>query len=108
MVEPDLLFVSAERADRVTAKEVRGAPDLVVEILSDSTRRTDAGEKLRLYERSGVREYWIVDPVGDAVRAFRRGAAGFGEPDELTAENRDILTTSLLPGLAIPLARLFR
>lgn len=66
IVEPDLLFVSADRSAIITDKNVQGPPDLVVEILSDSTRKTDEIVKRKLYERYGVREYWIVDPeVGD-------------------------------------------
>lgn len=52
-----------------------GAPDLVVEILSPSTAHRDRGIKLDLYERSGVRQYWIVDPDRDVVDVWRFGAA---------------------------------
>src|SRR5688572_359485 len=63
VVEPDLLFVSTNRAaDILTAEHVTGAPDIVVEIGSPSTRKRDETIKRRLYERSGVSEYWVVDP----------------------------------------------
>ena len=107
VVEPDLLFISAERAGIATEKEIRGAPDLVVEILSDSSRRTDELIKRKLYERAGVREYWVVDPVLDAVKVYRRDQGSFGRPAELTREAGDVLTTPLLPGLALPLVSLF-
>ena len=61
VVQPDLVWVSAERTNRIGAR-VEGAPDLVVEVLSPSTARRDRGEKLRLYAESGVTEYWLVDP----------------------------------------------
>ena len=51
---------------------VRGAPDLVIEIASESTRKRDETIKRALYERAGVLEYWIVDPEIDVVRIFRR------------------------------------
>ena len=72
-VQPDLLFVSNERRGLITDAGLTGAPDLVVEILSPSTASRDRGLKLRLYERQGVREYWIVDPDENAVDVWRFG-----------------------------------
>ena len=109
VVEPDLLYFSNERAAEVlTPKNVQGAPDLVVEIVSPSTRKRDATIKRRLYERFGVSEYWIVDPEVDVIRIYRRGTGGFGRVSELSREAGDVLTTPLLSGLDMPLARIFR
>ena len=109
VVEPDLLYMSNERAARVlTDANIKGAPELVVEIGSEGTRGRDETIKRRLYERSGVSEYWVVDPQIDVVRIYRRGAHSFGRPLELSAEAGDTLTTPLLPGLSLPLARIFR
>jgi len=108
VVEPDLLYMSNERAAEVLTEEhVRGVPELVIEITSPGTRRGDETLKRRLYERSGVTEYWVVDPDVDVVRAYRRSGEGFARPVELSAEAGDVLTTALLPGLEIPLARVF-
>jgi Uma2 family endonuclease len=108
VVEPDLLFVSSGRAaDILTPKHVRGAPDLVVEIGSPSTRKRDETIKRRLYERAGVAEYWVVDPDLDVVRVYRRADAGYGRPLELSREAGDSLATPRLPGLELPLARVF-
>jgi Uma2 family endonuclease len=108
VVEPDLLYMSNERAAEIlTSKHVTGAPEIVVEIGSPGTRKRDETIKRRLYERSGVTEYWIVDPELDIVRLYRRQPRGFGRPAELSAEAGDVLTTALLPGLEIPLGRLF-
>jgi Uma2 family endonuclease len=109
VVEADLLYMSNERASQVlTQANVQGAPEIVVEIGSPGTRRRDETIKRNLYEREAVTEYWIVDPELDVVRVYRRGADGFDRPIELTAENGDVLTTPLLPGLPLPLARIFR
>src|SRR5439155_7635965 len=98
VVEPDLLYLSNERAAEViTPLHVQGAPELVVEIASRGTRKRDETIKRRLYERSGVSEYWVVDPEVDVVRVYRRGPSGFGRPVELSREADDVLTTPLLP-----------
>ena len=62
IVQPDLVIVSAARKEILTDSRVLGAPDLVVEVLSPSTGARDRAQKLRAYERTGVAEYWIVDP----------------------------------------------
>ena len=109
VVEPDLLYLSNERAsDALTPLHIRGVPELVVEIGSPGTRRRDETIKRRLYDRTGVSEYWIVDPEIDTIRVYRREAKTFARVVELSAEARDVLTTSLLPGLEIPLSRVFR
>lgn len=78
VVQPDIV-VFRDRG-KLTDAGARGAPDLVVEILSPSTSRKDLNEKYRLYERSGVREYWVVDPGNRSILAYRRGEDGsFGE-----------------------------
>jgi Uma2 family endonuclease len=108
VVEPDLLYMSNARAAEIlTAANVQGVPELVVEIGSPSTRKRDETIKRRLYDRSGVAEYWVVDPELDRVRVYRREGEGFGRAVELSVEAGDVLTTPLLPGLALPLSRLF-
>jgi len=72
-VQPDIVFVSGERRDIVAAAGIVGAPDLVVEVLSPSTASRDRTIKLRLYERHGVREYWIVDSDENAIDVWRFG-----------------------------------
>ncbi len=61
VVQPDVFFVGGEKLTMVRDRGVFGAPDLVVEILSPSTVQRDLEKKLGLYQRYGVREYWIVD-----------------------------------------------
>jgi Uma2 family endonuclease len=108
VVEPDLLYLSHERAARVLVPEhVRGVPELVAEVASKGTRKRDETIKRALYERSGVSEYWVVDPAIEAIRVSRNGATGFGRPIELRRDAGDVLTTPLLPGLEIRLERVF-
>jgi Uma2 family endonuclease len=108
VLEPDLLYVSNDRAgDLLGGQHVTGAPDLVIEIASPGTRQRDETIKRRRYEQFGVSEYWIVDPEIDVIRIYRRHGEAFGRPIELSSEAGDTLTTPLLPGLDIPLARVF-
>ena len=108
VVEPDLLYVSNERApELLSGQYVTGAPDLVIEIGSPGTRRRDETIKRSLYQRSNVLEYWVVDPDIDAIRVYRRSGERLARAVELSAEAGDVLTTALLPGLEIPLSHIF-
>lgn len=107
VVEPDLVYVSRERAHIVTEKNISGAPDIVVEVLSEATRRRDERLKRDLYDRCGVGEYWIVDPEVETIKLFRREGAGFGRPLELSLESGDSLVCPRLPDLSIPLSAIF-
>jgi Uma2 family endonuclease len=109
VVEPDLLYITAERRhDILTAQHVRGTPDLVIEVGSPGTRRRDETIKRRLYERAGVVEYWIVDPDLDVVRIYRRQGDGYERARELSREAGDVLTSPLFPGLDLSLQAIFR
>lgn len=109
VVQPDLLFLSVDHGERLTEKNLRGAPDLVVEIVSESTRRRDEITKRHLYQQHGVGEYWVVDPVVDTVKVYRLGAetGTYEREAELSLEEQGILSSPLFPGLEIPLAELF-
>jgi Uma2 family endonuclease len=109
VVEPDLLYLSnARAADALTPKHVRGVPELVVEIGSPGTRTRDETVKRQLYERTGVSEYWVVDPEIETIRVYRRTRNTFARVIELSANAGDVLTTPLLPGLDIPLSRVLK
>ena len=108
IVEPDLLYVSNERAaDLLAGQHVTGSPDVIVEIGSPSTRQRDETITRRLYENSTVVEYWLVDPDIDVIRVYRRDGDRFARPLELSREAGDVLTTPLFPGLDIPLSHVF-
>jgi len=107
VVQPDLLYVSNERAG-IVERWVYGAPDLAVEVISETSRRRDEVRKRELYEQFGVAEYWIVDPEARSVKVYRRGASGgYDHPVLITAAHDKTLTTPLLPGLNIDLAKVF-
>ena len=104
-MQPDLLFISRAREHTITDENVRGAPDLVIEILSPSTTERDVGYKHDLYSRHGVLEYWIVDPIAETIAVHRQRdgrlelAGTFGP--------RDTLVTALLQGLELKLDDIF-
>ena len=100
---PDLLFVRADRLGIVGATAIEGAPDLVVEILSPSTRGRDVGEKMALYARFGIAEYWIVDPVERAVTIHTLRGDRYEPVEQGGASARSVV----LPGLVIDVAALF-
>lgn len=85
--EPDVIFIRTERLGIVTDRNVSGAPDLVVEVLSDSTRDVDLGRKLRAYGRHGVPGYWVVDPDANRVQIFRQEGGAFAEVGALGPED---------------------
>ena len=63
LVQPDLIAIATKSKKHIGAKKIEGPPELAVEILSPGTKRLDKGRKRELYEREGVLEYWIVDPI---------------------------------------------
>jgi Uma2 family endonuclease len=99
VVEPDVLFIRPERVDRVEHRRIRGAPDLVCEVSSPSTRRIDIVRKRRLYEREGVAEYWFVDLDADRVEVYRLTDAGYGDPTFLG--RGELATTPRAPEFAV-------
>jgi Uma2 family endonuclease len=108
VVEPDLLLVSGDQLDILTEANVQGAPALVIEVLSPSTRRRDEGIKRKLFDEKGVREYWLVDPKGCRVSICRRAPDGsFPIVANLEAGSNDRLTTPLLPEFSLAMADLF-
>lgn len=108
VVEPDLIFVAADQLDILTEPNIQGAPALVIEILSPSTRRRDHGVKRQLFDRGGVREYWVVDPTGRDVTVYRRADDGsFPRIAQVSAAADATLVTPLLPDFSLSVVRLF-
>jgi Uma2 family endonuclease len=108
VVEPDLLYVSKGRESQVlTTAHVRGAPNLVVEIGSPSTRQRDETIKRRLYERFGVDEYWVIDPELERIAIYRPAGGSYERVADLWREREEQLTSPLFPGLTLALGDIF-
>jgi len=108
IVQPDVLFVAAERLDLVKERGLEGAPTLIAEVVSEGNRRHDEVRKRKLYERHGVPEYWVVDPALGTVKVYRKPDGGYERAAERRAEDEDTLSTPLLPDWSLPLTTLFR
>lgn len=70
IMQPDILFISNENREILTALNIKGAPDLIIEILSPSTIENDRIYKKLVYEKFGVKEYWIVDPEEEMIEVW--------------------------------------
>jgi len=103
VVQPDILVV-CDRS-KIDKRGVKGAPDLVVEILSSSTRAYDSYMKLNKYLKTGVRECWIVDPEANIVRVYQKNKDGKTIMEEY--EEQDTVTVGIFPDLRISLAKIF-
>ena len=108
-VIPDVVWVSRERLSVIQGEDrhLHGAPELVVEVLSPgaTNERRDRQAKLKLYSVQGVQEYWIVDMRAQAVAVYRRQEAQLRLVATLGRD--DTLTSPLLPGFRLVVARLF-
>ena len=106
VVQPDLLFISLERADIITPANIQGAPDLIVEIRSESTAERDGTLKRQLYAERGVQEYWLVDPEAMTITVLLLGGDGFAEV--ATYGKGQTLTSPTLHGFTVNLDAIFR
>jgi Uma2 family endonuclease len=108
VVEPDLLYVRRERLMILEGRFVRGAPDLVVEVISPWTRKTDVEVKRRAYLKFGLGEYWIVDPAPETVEIFRGGGSWLRPAARLSREaGPQAFSSPLFPGLVLTLDQIF-
>ncbi len=105
-VQPDVLFVAAGRAPASGAAYLTGAPDLVVEVLSPSTARTDRMVKFGAYERAGVREYWLADPRTRSVEVYALSDDGAYDMAGQYTPGETVAST-VLSDLALPVNDLF-
>ena len=105
LLAPDLCVVLRGSRAIVGDRMIEGAPDIVIDILS-SDRSRDLVRKRQQYAAAGVPEYWIFDPRNDSTTLLELQNGEYVQRALLTAD--DTLTTLLLPGLAIPLADVFR
>ncbi len=104
-VLPDVIFIKSEHWPGAGVSYFEGAPDLIVEVLSPSTRRTDQVVKFTAYEQAGVSEYWIVDPKSKIVQVYVLSGREYGLLGEFLGE--DVVQSSVLAGLQIVARTLF-
>ena len=104
MVEPDISVVCDN--SKLDSHGCKGAPDMVVEILSPSTRRHDRLVKLGLYQKAGVQEYWIADPENQTVQVFLLDDSGALRLHEDYGRN-DIAKVNVLDGCFVELSKVF-
>ena len=104
-VEPDVVYLSADRMHLISDRGIEGAPDMVTEVLSPSTQARDRTIKMRRYAAAGVPHFWIANPVLRTLEAYRLGAEGY----ELTGTYGPASTfrPELFPGLEIPIDELW-
>ncbi len=104
-VQPDLVFVAAERLNIVTKRAIEGAPDLAIEVLSPTTWLDDRRTKFALYAEIGVKEYWIVDPDERTVEVFALQEGRYGLVNRYGSD--ETLRSDLLPGFEVVVGELF-
>ena len=107
VLQPDILFISKERAESIAEEGIRGAPDLVVEILSKATAKRDRTYKKALYARYGVKEYWLVDPAIKTIEVLELHEHGFERIALHLSQEKTRLESPLLAGLCIDVAEVF-
>lgn len=104
IVQPDIIFISNENKRIITKDNIKGAPDLIVEVLSPSTFKRDIGIKKKLYARHRVREYWTVDPEHETVEVFLLKDKEF---DGKRYRVKDYISLTVIKGLHIEVKEIF-
>ena len=105
IVQPDILFIFKQRFSIITEKNIQGAPDLLIEIISPSTREKDNLLKRKLYAKFGVREFWLVDGEKKEVEVLTLKRKGFEKVGVYT--KNETLLSPLLQNLKIPINEIF-
>jgi len=103
--QPDIIFISKDRLHIIGEKKIEGAPDLIIEILSPATAYYDLRIKKDTYEKSGVKEYWIVDPIQKIIEIFTNKNKKFELAVAVKAEGA--IKSLLLPELVIEAKEIF-
>ncbi len=102
---PDILFISKERLNIIGEKRIEGSPDLVVEILSPSTAYYDLRHKKDTYEKFGVKEYWIVDPIEKSIEIYFLVDQKYDLHQIVKKEGK--IRSKLLTGFDVELSKVF-
>jgi Uma2 family endonuclease len=104
--QPDLVYISKDRAGELARDRIEGAPDMVVEILSPSNAYYDLRQKKDVYERYGVQEYIIVDPIATEVELYSLKEGVFQLQQK--ARGNGAINSLVLPGFTIQLSDIFK
>ena len=104
-VQPDILFIKSEKLPAVDAKFFAGVPDLIVEVLSPSSIRTDRHIKFDAYEQAGVPEYWILNPKTRSAEVYTLSGGEYALLGEFTLDEK--ITSEVLTGIDIEIETLF-
>jgi len=107
-VQPDIVFIRAENQPRWHDPNFKGVPDLVVEVLSPSTRRVDLKVKLEAYRDAGIPEYWVIDPLARTIILHGLSEDGRSYVELGRYGMEDTVTSAVLPGLRLEVRKLFR
>lgn len=105
VMQPDIIFIRNERRGLIEAGCLRGAPDLVVEVLQPGIRKKDIRANKRIYEYYQVQEYWLVDPDDAAIETMIWSELGY--ISVCAFDKFDKLSSPLLPNLSLDLSRIF-
>lgn len=103
--QPDIFFIEKGREHIITDDSVFGAPNLIVEIISPSSIRRDRKDKMNLYKRFGVAEYWIIDPNNKAVEIYHL-TDGIYDLTAFAVESGS-LESSAIPGFSLDIVNIF-
>jgi Uma2 family endonuclease len=104
-VQPDIIFIRADNQPAANTQVFEGAPDLIVEVLSPSSVRTDRHIKFDAYEQAGVPEYWLVNPKTRSVEIHTRSGGEYALLGEFTGD--EMLASKVLAGISIVTGSLF-
>ena len=105
VMQPDIVLIKNERRGLIGERSLRGAPDLVVDVISPDIRKKDLKVKKRIYEHFAVQEYWLVDPKNTAIETMIWSELGYISMYAINKSNK--LSSPLLPNLNLDLSGIF-
>jgi Uma2 family endonuclease len=104
-VQPDVIVIAGANTSIITPRAIEGVPDIAVEILSPSSLDRDRYIKKRLFQRAGVREYWVIDPEASSLIVYRLDQGTYGI--RARYDRTSVLESPEFPALRIPLRDVF-
>lgn len=105
VVQPDIIYVSKENSKIITEENIKGVPDLVIEIVSKTSKKNDETTKKMIYAQSNIKEYWIVYPESKELKVYAEPEKGYFLWKSFSKE--DLLSTPTFPDLNLTLNDIF-